>query len=93
MPNLLRLNDIPHEQILDLTKNNRGELQCKMFLSLKPIKDASESALNLMEWVIEVLDFYEIRNKVIGIMSDKAAANVKMTALLYQELKTNSTLI
>lgn len=46
-----------------------------------------------MEWVIEVLDFYEIRNKVIGIMSDKAAANVKMTALLYQELKTNSTLI
>lgn len=64
-----------------------------MFLSLKPIKDESESALNLMEWVIEVLDFYEIRNKVIGIMSDKAAANVKMTALLYQELKTNSTLI
>ena len=93
VPNLFRLNDIPHEQILDLTKNNRGELQCKMFLSLKPIKDVSESALNLMEWVIEVLDFYETRNNVIGIMSDKAATNVKMTALLYQELKTNSTLI
>lgn len=49
----------PHEQVLDRTKNNQGELQSKIF----------------------------------AIMSDKAAANVKMTSLLYNALKNDSTLI
>lgn len=49
----------PHEQVLDRTKNNQGELQSKIF----------------------------------AIMSDKAAANVKMTSLLYTALKNDSKLI
>ena len=92
-PNLAKLNDIPYGQILNLTKNNEGELQCKMFIALKRTKDASESAVNLVEWVLEVLDFYQIRDKVFGIMSDKVAANIKMTSLLYQRFKKESALI
>ena len=65
VPNLAKLNDISYGKILNPTKSNEGGLQCKIFIALKPTKDASESVVNLVEWILEVRGFYEIRDKVL----------------------------
>lgn len=93
VPNLKTLKEIPRDRVEQLTKNNNGELQCKLFLGLMPLDNKSENAKNLAMWVTQISKEYEISSRVFMIISDKASANVKMIRLLGEQLKPISPLL
>lgn len=93
VPNLDKLQTLSADTVNTLTRNNQGELQCTLFLALMSETDLSENSNNLEKWILEVVDKYEIRDKIFAINSDKASVNVKVVEKLRTSLKETSPLI
>ena len=90
VPNLDQLQTLKDHEAIAMTKNNAGALECLIFIALKHTTHESETSENLVKWIKDTCDIYNITHKVCGIISDKASPNVAMAPKLYDEIKDNS---
>ena len=93
VPNSAFISQLKLEFLESALKNNSGQYQCKIVLSLIDVGAIRHTGDDLCAYIISLLRKYDISDKIIAITGDNAGNNKTLMDNLYFNLKSTSLIL